>query len=111
MQFLFDFVGQVMRSVLRLVLLLAAGFALSLLRHLVPLLTARSLLTGRKPAMFTTFTRFRQASRQFRQGPWSPQGGAAGGGAPPADVVDVQAHEVDERTVRAHLPLDPGARN
>lgn len=115
MQFLFDFVGQVMRSVLRLVLLLAAGvFALSLLTAVLVavLLTALwSLLTGRKPAMFTTFTRFRQASRQFRQGPWSPQGGAAGGGAPPADVVDVQAHEVDERTVRANLPLDPGARN
>ena len=57
-----------MRSVLRLVLPLAAGvFALSLLTAVLVavLLTALwSLLTGRKPAMFTTFTRFRQASRQ-----------------------------------------------
>ncbi|MDE2419335.1 MAG: hypothetical protein KGN32_16180 [Burkholderiales bacterium] len=107
---MFDFVGQILRSVLRLVLLLAAGvFALSLLSAVLVavLLTALwSLLTGRKPAVFTTFTRFRQASRQFRQGAWSPQSGAHFGTAAPADVVDVQAHEVGERTVRANLPLE-----
>jgi hypothetical protein len=38
--------------------------------------------------MFTVFQYFRQASRQFGQGIWT------GPAANPADVVDVQAHEV-----------------
>jgi len=101
MQFIFGFVGQILRSVLRLVLFLAAGvFALSLLLAVlvaVLLTVLWSLLTGRKPAVFTTFTRFRQASRQFRQGGRSPQAGAPFGGAAPADVVDVQAHEVKDQ--------------
>jgi hypothetical protein len=56
-----------------------------------------SLLTGRKPAVFTVVSRFRQASQQFRNGGWpgnatsNPRGSAGG-----ADVVDVQAHEVRE---------------
>jgi len=50
-----------------------------------------ALLRGRKPAVFTTVSRFRQASHKFRQGTWS------GPTAPPSkdsDVVDVQAREV-----------------
>ena len=51
-----------------------------------------SLLTGRKPAAYTTFTRFRDASRQFRGGAWP--GAAAPMRSNPEDIVDVQAHEV-----------------
>ena len=44
--------------------------------------------------MFTTVSRFRQASQHLRKGIWP------GNGVPPAaataDVVDVQAHEVRE---------------
>jgi hypothetical protein len=93
-----DFFGRVVRRVLRLVLLLAAGvFALSLLIAVLGavLLTAVwSLLTGRKPAVFTTFTRFRQASQHFRHGPWAPQQTPASTGSFSAEVVDVQASEV-----------------
>lgn len=48
-----------------------------------------SLLRGRRPALFSAFSFFRQASSQLRQGAW--------GARPRADVsevVDVQAHEV-----------------
>lgn len=50
-----------------------------------------SLLTGRKPAVFTTVSRFRQASQRFRPGagPRHTTPGTQDG-----DVVDVQAHEV-----------------
>jgi uncharacterized iron-regulated membrane protein len=53
-----------------------------------------SLLTGRKPAVFTVMSRFRQASRQFRDGGWP--GSATRTPPSSADVVDVQAHEVRE---------------
>ena len=100
--------GQILRSLLRLVLFLAAGvFMLSLLAAILGavLLTAMwSLLTGRKPAVFTTFTRFRQATQQFRQGTWPQQGGVASRGAMPADVVDVQAREVGEPAGYATVP-------
>jgi hypothetical protein len=108
MEFIFGFVGQILRSVLRLVLFLAAGvFMLSLLAAILGavLLTAMwSLLTGRKPAVFTTFSRFRQATRQFRQGTRPQQGGVASRGATHADVVDVQAHEVGEPAGYATVP-------
>lgn len=112
MQFLFDLVGRVIRSVLRLVLFLAAAvFGLSLLIAVlgaVVLTALWSLLTGRKPAVWTTFTRFRQASQQFKQGRWSPMdapaGGHAAGRSMPADVVDVQAREVGEPAGYATMP-------
>jgi len=113
MQFLFDFVGRVMRGVLRLVLFLAAGvFALSFLVAVlgaVVLTALWSLLTGRKPAIITTFTRFRQASQQFQkfqQRGGSPMDASSSGRSMPADVVDVQAHEVQERPQRTNLPLE-----
>jgi hypothetical protein len=53
-----------------------------------------SLLTGRKPAAYTTFMRFRQTAQQFRQGGWAARGGSGFANAPQGDVVDVQAHEV-----------------
>lgn len=51
-----------------------------------------SLLTGRKPAAFATFTRFRDASRQFQGGAWKGSPSPARGHS--EDIVDVQAHEV-----------------
>ena len=70
------------RILLRLVLIaFAAALVLGvLLIGLVAALLALiwSLLTGRKPAAYTTFMRFREASRQFQSGAWP------GRTAPPA---------------------------
>lgn len=104
MEIIADWMGRLLRSVLRLVLLLAAGvFALSLLLAILVAVTFTalwSLITGRKPAVFTTFTHFQQATRQFRQGRWPAHGGPAPSDASPVDVVDVQAREVGEKTLR-----------
>ncbi|MDR7308591.1 hypothetical protein [Rhodoferax saidenbachensis] len=105
METLLNFVAQVLRRVFKLVLVVWVSlFALALLSLAVTaaLLTVLwSLLRGRKPALFTTFTRFRQASQQFSAGGWNRQGGFA---RPTAeDVVDVQANEVRSEV----LPL-PG---
>ena len=83
-----DTLGLVLRGLLKLaVLALTLVFLLCLL--LIGLVAALfillwSLLTGRRPALWTAFSMFRQASRQFRPQP----------GADVVDVVDVQAHEV-----------------
>jgi uncharacterized membrane protein YgcG len=106
METLLNFVAHVLRRVFKLVLVVWVSlFALALLSLAVTaaLLTVLwSLLRGRKPALFTTLTRFRQASQQFRTGGWN----RAGGFARPAaeDVVDVQANEVRSEA----LPL-PGS--
>ncbi len=52
----------------------------------------RFWLTGRKPAVFATFSRFRQTANTVRTGNWRGHGGSAM--ASSADIVDVQAHEV-----------------
>jgi hypothetical protein len=95
--------GGILRAAVKVVLLLlTALFVLGLLSvGLVVVLATmiRFLLTGRKPAIVTTFTRFNQAARQFRPGSWS---GHAGASTDSADVVDVQAHEV--RSAPPHLP-------
>ncbi|MBI2751439.1 MAG: hypothetical protein HYX43_19435 [Burkholderiales bacterium] len=59
---------------------------------LVMATVVRYLLTGRKPAVFTTFTQFNQAAQRFRPGQRSAQG--SNGRSDSGDVVDVQAHEV-----------------
>jgi len=51
-----------------------------------------SLVRGKKPAMFTVFQHFRQASAQFGQARWARPTTHAN--AANADIVDVQAHEV-----------------
>lgn len=103
MNALFDLVASLLRGVVKLVLLVfAAVFALSVLFAgivVVAVLVLRALLTGRKPAVFTTFTRFNQAAQQFRPG-FRPGGGAATSAH--ADVVDVEAHEV--RSASPQLP-------
>ena len=89
-------VNGTLRIVTKIVLLaLTAVFVLSVLcigLALVLVMVIRFLLTGRKPAIFTTVGRFNQAAQQFRPGNWPGHGTAARPDT--ADVVDVQAHEV-----------------
>jgi hypothetical protein len=84
MKLISDLVGGILRGLIKVALLvLTAAFVMGVLCvGLVVVLVAvvRFLLTGRKPAVVTTFTRFSQAAQQFRPGR--------------DDVVDVQAHEV-----------------
>ncbi|MES2947360.1 MAG: hypothetical protein V4858_02355 [Pseudomonadota bacterium] len=99
MNLLFELVTGILRAVAKVVLIaLTAVFALGVLcvgLAVVAVLVLRFLLTGRKPAVFTTMTRFNQAAQQFRPG-FRP-GGATVSRQDSADVVDVEAHEV--RTV------------
>lgn len=85
-------IGFVMMAVVGAVALVALVFGLLGLAVSV----VWSLLTGRKPAAWVTWTRMRQASRQFRtahgNGPWAAA--RQQGVHPASDVVDVQAHEV-----------------
>ncbi len=95
-----NLLSEIMSGILRglvkvVVLVLSTMLVLSVLcvGLVVVLATAiRFVLTGRKPAVFTTFTHFNQAARQFRPESWP----AATPGAPAesGDVVDVQAQEV-----------------
>jgi hypothetical protein len=92
MNLLFEFVAGILRGVAKVVLVvLTALFALSVLcigLVVVAVMVLRFLLTGRKPAVVTPFSRFNQAAQQFRAGGWT--------GTRPnsADIVDVQAHVV-----------------
>jgi hypothetical protein len=108
MQLVSTLFSALVRITFRLVLLAAAlVFILSLLCVALVSVTwvlLKALLTGRKPAFVTTFTRFRQASQQFRSGEWPTRGGAGFGRAAPDDVMDVQAHEVRNDPV---LPYGP----
>ncbi|MCY1369384.1 hypothetical protein D9M69_564210 [compost metagenome] len=91
-----DFLTRVLRGVLKLALVLAAGvFVLSfLLAAIVVVLGVSlwSLLTGRKPAPVVMFSRMRQNSQRYAQGVWPGRGERATGD----DVVDVQATEVPD---------------
>ena len=89
----------VLRGALKLVLLAFAGVMIAsiLLIGLTAALLALivALLTGRKPAAWQTFMRFRQSSQQFRSGVWSgPSTQSSRSAQNVPDVVDVQAHEV-----------------
>jgi hypothetical protein len=99
----------VLRGVLRVALLV---FTVSLIISLIFLALVAtvftvlwSLLTGRKPAAYTTFTRFRQSAQQFRQGGWAARGGPGFSNAPQGDVVDVQASEVP--STQLNSPIEP----
>lgn len=96
MNFLFEFVAGILRGVVKVVLVvLTALFALGVLcigLIVVVVMVLRFLLTGRKPAVVTTFSRFNQAAQQFRPGSWS--GNAPAARPESADIVDVEAHEV-----------------
>ena len=95
-----NLISSVMSGILHTVIKLAflaftALFVLAVLAVgiTVALLTVLwSLLTGRKPALVTNFTRFRQAAQPFAPGTWSRQ--PARDNPIDSDVVDVQAREV-----------------
>jgi hypothetical protein len=99
MHLISSLVSGVIRTVLKLVfLVLTVLFVLTVLSIgiTVALLTVLwSLLTGRKPALVTNFTRFRQAAQPFAPGTWRRQ--AAQAQSADADVVDVQAREISRR--------------
>ncbi len=96
MNLISDVVASLLRGVVKLVLLVfAAVFALSMLCAgllVVVVMVLRFLVTGRKPAVVTTFSRFNQAAQQFRPG--FGAGGATAGRPNSADIVYVEAHEV-----------------
>ena len=104
MQAVFDFLTRTLRRVLKLALFLLAGvFALGLVAVVlaaVLLNAVWSLLMGRKPALFTTDVRFRQATQSFRQT------GATVVPTRPSDVVDV----VDVQAIEVHEPPRSGPR-
>lgn len=96
MKLIFDLVGGILGGVVKVALLaFTAVFVLGVLcvGLIVVLATViRFLLTGRKPAVFSTFTQFSQAAQQYRPGSRPGQGATA---RPQGDdIVDVQAHEV-----------------
>jgi hypothetical protein len=99
---LFDVVAGILRGVTKVVfVVLTALFALTVLGVglvIVIALVLRFLLTGRKPAMVTTFSRFNQAAQQFRPGGWT------GYRPDSADILDVQAHEVAPKPTAALPP-------
>ena len=89
-------------------LVLAGVFALSVLCvgiALVLVMVLRFLLTGRKPAVVTTFARFNQAAQQFRPG------GSSATRQDSADIVDVEAHEVRAVLNAPAPPARAGADN
>jgi hypothetical protein len=88
--------ANIFRSLIKL-LLVAFAATMVLCMLLVGMVAALlalfwSLLTGRKPAAYSTFMHFRDASRQFQERTRSSHGNASSGNS--ADIVDVQAHEV-----------------
>lgn len=98
-----DLVSRLLRFTLRMVFALAAAvFLVSLmLASLVVVLAVSlwALLTGRKPAPVILYQQFRQARERYARGVFR----AGPGGA---DVVDVQATEVNERGAPAPAPAD-----
>ncbi len=94
MNLILDLVAGILHGVAKVALIALTGvFLLAVLCAglVFVLFTAvRYLLTGRSPAVITTFARFNQAAQQFRPGQRPAQGAYPDNG----DVVDVQAHEV-----------------
>jgi hypothetical protein len=108
-----DLIARIISLLFKLVLFGAAlVFVVSLLLAgvvVVVVTVLLSLLTGRKPKIVTTFTRFRQASQQFRPGVWPGERGQRS--AVPADIVDVQAHEVPDQLIGTNeTPRPPETR-
>ena len=110
MNLLSDLVTGILRAFTKLALIaFAAVFALVVLIGILVVVAValiRFLLTGRKPAVFATVSRFRQGAQQFRTGAW-PANGSAGGRYNDADVVDVEAREVHEARAVLNAPLSP----
>lgn len=98
MKLILDLVFGILRGFTKVALIALTGvFLLAVLCvgiFFVLATAIRYLLTGRRPTLFTTFTRFSQAAQQFRPGRWSAPGTGTGADPVCGDVVDVQAHEV-----------------
>lgn len=96
MNLILDLISRILRTLIKLAFLVfTAMFVLTVLAIgiTVALLTVLwSLLTGRKPALVTNFTRFRQAAQPFAPGTWAQQ--ATNANPVDTDIVDVQAREV-----------------
>jgi len=96
MNLISDLISRILRTLIKLAFLVfTAMFVLTVLAIgiTVALLTVLwSLLTGRKPALVTNFTRFRQAAQPFAPGTWARQ--ATNANPVDTDIVDVQAREV-----------------
>jgi hypothetical protein len=92
-----DFLGRVLRGLIKLTLVLAAGvFVFSFLLAaivVVVLVSLWTLITGRKPAPVVMFSRMRAQSQRYTQGVWP-------GREPVGEVVDVDATEVSEGAAR-----------
>ena len=97
MNLLLDFVMRVLRMAIKLAFyVLAAGFLLAVLTIALSVaifVMVLSLFTGRKPAVATHFSRFRQAAQPYGPAAWRDQVTDRQKGD--ADVVDVQAREVN----------------
>ncbi len=102
-----NFLGRLLAGAIKLLLVLAAsvfvvGFLMVALVAVV-LVSLWSLVTGRKPAPVVMFTRMREQSQRYTKGAWP----GAARGAPPTDVVDVQATEVSNTSRRgAETPVE-----
>ena len=96
MNLISNLISGVLRTVIKLAFLVfTALFVLTVLAVgiTVALLTVLwSLLTGRKPALVTNFTRFRQATQPFSPGGWGRN--AAQANPAGSDIVYVQVREV-----------------
>ncbi|MEO8543312.1 MAG: hypothetical protein ABJA49_06915 [Betaproteobacteria bacterium] len=96
-----DFIHGVVRATIKLLLVLAAAiFVVSLLLAAIVVMLAVSiwsLVTGRKLEPIKVFSQFRQSSARFKPGGWPGRPGG-GTGKPETLVVDVQAHEVPDKT-------------
>ncbi len=111
MNLISNLLSGVLRIVIKLALLvLTALFVLTVLSIgiAVALLTVIwALLSGRKPALFTNFMRFRQAAQPFGPKNWR---GPARASAPQAtEVVDVQAREIPAAADADRPPEQPEA--
>lgn len=111
MNLILDLVAGILRGLTKVALIALTGvFLLAVLciGLLFVLVTSlRYLLTGRRPAVFSTFTRFSQAADQFRPGRRPAQGMDAYPDS--GDVVDVQAHEVHPVNPVLGAPTPPKA--
>jgi hypothetical protein len=96
MNMISSLISGILRTLIKLAFLIFTGlFVLTVLviGIAAALMTVLwSLVTGRKPALVTHFTRFRQAAQPFSPGSW-PRPTEQNKHAD-ADVVDVQAREV-----------------
>ena len=111
MNLISDLFAGIFRAVIKLAFLVfTAVFVLAVMTIgiIVALLTVIwALLSGRRPALVTNFTRFRQAAQPFGPKAWARP--SAHAQPQDAEVVDVQAREVPEALDPEGQPHRPGS--